>query len=180
MVTMGNADYDYAHTRFKDIIKSHDRDIQAIAKEILKSSNQKFWDGMSILLKRPWFTRLWVMQEYILPAKPIFQCGQNKFVPNDLVLFWKVLAVDTKTLQMNGTKNRLDVMRLSPEANTAKRNWQQMGEGRRLMQRNGFLFCLRHCYKIGYNSSQILGIEYMVFSDLSLQMSRNVSRSITI
>lgn len=39
--------------------------------------DEEFWDGISYMFSRPWFTRLWTFQEAILPPVVVFRCGRN-------------------------------------------------------------------------------------------------------
>lgn len=43
------------------------------------------WGALSILLRRPWFSRIWVVQEVTLGRNPVFICG-NRGIPWDILL----------------------------------------------------------------------------------------------
>jgi hypothetical protein len=44
---------------------------RALSKETFKNLVKDF------ILSRPWYGRIWVLQELVLSAKPLVQCGKN-------------------------------------------------------------------------------------------------------
>ena len=46
------------------------------------SANAARWKALNTLFERPWWTRLWIVQEALLSGNPILRCG-NKEVPLD-------------------------------------------------------------------------------------------------
>jgi hypothetical protein len=45
----------------------------------LPKAGDPFWQGLSELIQRPWFTRVWVIQEYVLAKHARFMVGDNLY-----------------------------------------------------------------------------------------------------
>lgn len=53
----------------------------------LPTNDDPRWNALIAFLKRPWFRRVWVMQEYILPKKVTTICGDWELEGCDLAMF---------------------------------------------------------------------------------------------
>lgn len=57
-----------------------------------------FSTALNRLLQRPWFTRIWCIQEFILAQDVVFQCGQGSFGQKDLA---KILVIKNELYSLS-------------------------------------------------------------------------------
>jgi hypothetical protein len=50
---------------------------ESIREHLRSAEFTQQWAAVSNLLARPWWTRVWTLQEFILPSEAIFACGNN-------------------------------------------------------------------------------------------------------
>jgi hypothetical protein len=90
--------------------RSEDSDLAMSTMSILRGVNfedpaDSAWDALETLFSRPWFSRIWVLQEFKRARNPIFQCGQALFSWNGMrVALQKLSSLD---LQVGRTHVRL-------------------------------------------------------------------------
>ena len=60
----------------------------------LPANDDPRWNALKAFLKRPWFRRVWVIQEYILPKKAITMCGDWELEGCDLGMFYLHLFIN--------------------------------------------------------------------------------------
>ncbi|KAM0429218.1 hypothetical protein ACHAPT_006432 [Fusarium lateritium] len=77
-------------------------DLENLERIDLPASNSRAWKDLWDLLSRPWFTRVWIIQEAILSAEPgtWFACG-NRFMP------WATLTTACIYLETCGISRKM-------------------------------------------------------------------------
>lgn len=76
--------------RFLKVLATHQKRLTSLYKKRLAGENgtgqddlgeylsdKKKWAPLEKLLLRPWWTRVWTLQEYLVPRKFVFQCGSE-------------------------------------------------------------------------------------------------------
>lgn len=68
------------------LIKKRSVEEKGLKKEELGDewSDRKKWAALETLMLRPWWTRVWTLQEYIVPRKFVFHCGKENMDRNEL------------------------------------------------------------------------------------------------
>ncbi|KAF7956997.1 hypothetical protein EAE96_004319 [Botrytis aclada] len=56
-------------------------------------SDRSKWAALEKLLLRPWWTRVWTLQEYLVPRKFVFQCGQETIERRKLTQAMSAIAL---------------------------------------------------------------------------------------
>lgn len=98
-------------------------------------SDRKKWAALEKLLLRPWWTRVWTLQEYLVPRKFVFQCGHETIDRRKL----------TKAMSTIGTCRRIDETLLAHKAFEApwirRRvfHWYQRGAPTQLIGLMGYI-----------------------------------------
>ena len=62
------------------------------------SDRETFFAELGWWLRRPWFTRVWVVQEYVLARLPLFVCGSKRIEPDVFLLASAALAAMSRGL----------------------------------------------------------------------------------
>lgn len=69
-------------------------------RELLRAHGKEEWPAMFKLWSRPWFQRLWTVQEFILPPKALFVCGGQQLTAET----FKICIVGLATLMVDDLK----------------------------------------------------------------------------
>src|SRR5271170_3425657 len=83
------------------------------------STHRREWIALSKLCRRPWFSRLWVLQEVVLASNVVrFACGQQTFAWSDM---WDVIqhldrleAIPALNGQPNGAADPMNMQIITP------------------------------------------------------------------
>ena len=86
------------HLKLYDAIQGWEREGIAVhSPELLESS---LWKGLVDLFSRPWFRRVWTLQECVLPDRVIFLCGSKVLAFSDMEPLALPLLHHLTTLQL--------------------------------------------------------------------------------
>lgn len=99
---------------------------ELLAKYDLPRESDPMWEAIRVLQLRPWFSRLWTLQEVVLSEQPILLCGRNSMAWDTLVALddaagQALLSAMTQgemdaTYQYSGTPAEVDFLRASRQA----------------------------------------------------------------
>lgn len=109
-IWLGRDDKDYEHHRpgqairlIKDFSRQYGscnpdpggKKLEVLSRSLFddpESTRCSHWTSMRRLLERPWFTRVWVVQELGLSRQADFYCGMHSFTRNEFDHFERVLT----------------------------------------------------------------------------------------
>ena len=91
--------------------------LQSLSQSLFKqpgSTQHPHWTALSRLLKRPWFTRVWVVQELGLSRDAVFYCEDTQFNRRELDYLERVLTYSKAGLMIRRGLN-LQIIRLADD-----------------------------------------------------------------
>ncbi|KAI0869992.1 hypothetical protein GGS24DRAFT_129333 [Hypoxylon argillaceum] len=117
------------------------------------------WKHINSLLRRPWFARVWITQELVLPRKVVLLCGQSEL---DWDQFFEALSI------CEGQSNRVsrqssEDIRLLPDAGPA----YALGLARNKQKKEGKRFGLLEWFEIFEHAEASIEVDKL-FAFLSL------------
>jgi len=74
--------------------------LDALVKSLSCENLSANWIALGAFIHRPWFERVWIIQEVVLAAKPIIRCG-------DLTVKWESLTKVANVIQDSGLSETL-------------------------------------------------------------------------
>lgn len=71
---------------------------EALKDHEIPPPESNFWLAVGKIVQRPWFSRLWILQEIVLAKETIIICGANVLSWDELSFLWSLMRLSLKKL----------------------------------------------------------------------------------